>query len=99
MIALVFAILKHSLPWRREFNSYLGPVPEYLLVNSAVRRFLMAASVEGKFLFRFLYMLTRSLTIFGSAGIRAFSKIQLVVYHQCCILIGWATARLYVTAH
>ena len=27
------------------------------------------------------------------------SKIQLVVYHQCCILIGWATSRLYVIAH
>ena len=25
-----------------------------------------------------------------------FSKIQLVVYHQCCILIGSATSRLYV---
>ena len=22
------------------------------------------------------------------------SKIQLVVYHQCCVLIGWATSRL-----
>ena len=28
-----------------------------------------------------------------------FSKIQLVVYHQCCVLIGWATTRLYVIAH
>ena len=27
------------------------------------------------------------------------SKIQLVVYHQCCVLIGWATTRLYVLAH
>ena len=27
------------------------------------------------------------------------SKIQLVVYHQCCVLIGWATTRLYVIAH
>ena len=27
------------------------------------------------------------------------SKIQLVVYHQCCVLIGWATSRLYVIAH
>ena len=27
------------------------------------------------------------------------SKIQLVVYYQCCVLIGWATARLYVIAH
>ena len=27
------------------------------------------------------------------------SKIQLVVYHQCCVLIGCATSRLYVIAH
>ena len=27
------------------------------------------------------------------------SKIQLVVYHQCCVMIGWATTRLYVIAH
>ena len=27
------------------------------------------------------------------------SKIQLVVYYQCCFLIGWATTRLYVIAH
>ena len=27
------------------------------------------------------------------------SKIQLVVYYQCCILIGWAATRLYVIAH
>ena len=25
--------------------------------------------------------------------------IQLVVYYQCCILIGWASTRLYVVAH
>ena len=29
----------------------------------------------------------------------AVSKIQLEVYHQCCVLIGWATSRLYVIAH
>ena len=28
-----------------------------------------------------------------------FSKIQLVVYYQCCILIGWATHRLYAIVH
>ena len=27
------------------------------------------------------------------------SKIQLVVYYQCCVLIGWATTRLFVIAH
>ena len=27
------------------------------------------------------------------------SKIQLVVYYQCCVLIDWATTRLYVIAH
>ena len=50
-IALVFVILKHSLQRRGAFLLYLGPVPvpEYLLVNSAARRFLMAADVEGKF--------------------------------------------------
>ena len=27
------------------------------------------------------------------------SKIQLVVYYQCCVLLAWATTRLYVIAH
>ena len=26
-------------------------------------------------------------------------KIQLQVYYQCCVLIGWATTRLHVIAH
>ena len=29
----------------------------------------------------------------------AISKIQLVVYYQYCVLIGWATSRLFVIAH
>ena len=33
------------------------------------------------------------------AGLIVFSKIQLVVYYQCCDLIGWATTRLLVIAH
>ena len=28
-----------------------------------------------------------------------YSKIQLVVYYQCYVLIGWATTRLYAIAH
>ena len=71
MMALVFVILKHSLQWRGEFHLYLSPVPEYLLVNSAARRFLMAAGVEGKFSSIFLYFLAFSLTIFGGSGIWA----------------------------
>ena len=55
VIALVFVILKHSLQWRGEFHLYFGPVPEFLLVNSAARRFSMAASFEGNFLSSFLY--------------------------------------------
>ena len=31
--------------------------------------------------------------------IPVFSKIQLVVYYQCCVLIGRATTRLYVIAY
>ena len=27
------------------------------------------------------------------------SKIEIVVYYQCCILIGWAASGLYLTAH
>ena len=34
-----------------------------------------------------------------NTNILVFSKIQLVVYHQCCGPIGWATSRLYVIAH
>ena len=47
-----------TLQLRGEFHLYLGPVPEYLLVNSAARRILMAACVEGHFLSRFLYFMT-----------------------------------------
>ena len=50
----------------------MGPVPKYLLVNSAARRFVMAAVFEGNSLSSFLFSLMRSLTIFDSAGI--FSK-------------------------
>ena len=46
IIALVFVILKHSLQWRGEFHLYFALVPEFLLVNSAARRFSMAASLE-----------------------------------------------------
>ena len=32
-------------------------------------------------------------------NVSGFSKIQLVVYYQYCVLIGLATTRLYVIAH
>ena len=32
-------------------------------------------------------------------GYKDLVKSQLVVYHQFCVLIGWATSRLYVIAH
>ena len=31
--------------------------------------------------------------------VKLISKIQLVVYYQWCIMIGWATTRLYAIAH
>ena len=31
-----------------------------------------------------------------SVNFTRISKIQLVSYHQCCVLIGWAASRLYV---
>ena len=47
---------------------YLDPGSEYLLFDSAARRFLMVAGVEGKFLSSSLYLMRCSLIIFGSAG-------------------------------
>ena len=41
-------------------------------------------------------MLCLGLAIYG---IWAISKIQLVVYYQYCVLIGWASTKLYVIAH
>ena len=60
MIALIFVILKQSLQWRGEFYLYLDPVSEYLLFDSAAKRFLMVADVEGKFLSSSLYLMTCS---------------------------------------
>ena len=47
----------------------------------------------------FNFELTRTLTIYGEHGVMTFSKIQLLVYYECCILIGRATTGLYVIAH
>ena len=46
------------------------PVLEFLLVNSVTRQLfsLMAAGFEEVYLSSFLYLLMRSLTIFGSAA-------------------------------
>ena len=33
------------------------------------------------------------------SSITGISNIQLVVYYQCCVLIGSATTRLYVIAN
>ena len=36
-------------------------------------------------------------TFLGLLVMMSFSKIQLVVYYQCRVLIGWATTMLYDT--
>ena len=38
-------------------------------------------------------------TDLGQKAVFHISKIQLVVYYHCCVLIGWATTRLYVIAY
>ena len=35
----------------------------------------------------------------GKSKVFNFSKLQLVVYYQCCVLIGWPTTGLYVMAY
>ena len=37
--------------------------------------------------------------IVSSEELLGISKIQLVVYYQICVLIGWATSGLFVIAH
>ena len=75
MIALVFVILKHSLQRRGEFHLYLGPVPEFPLVDSATSLLddFQWPSVQTKIFYstsiQISILLTRSLTIVGSAGI------------------------------
>ena len=45
------------------------------------------------------FLIKQLLIPLALVGYEIISKIQLVVYYQCCILIGWATTRLYVIAH
>ena len=44
-------------------------------------------------------MMTQPSTRIMNIVLFIISKIQLVVYYQCCVLIGWATTTLYVIAH
>ena len=43
--------------------------------------------------------LTVTLEALSTLYICSISKIQLMVYCQCCVLISWATTRLYVITH
>ena len=71
IISLVFVVLKQSLLRRSEFHLYLGSVLEFLLVNSATRRFSMAVGFEGKFFIQISLFYDAFIDHwpFGSAGI------------------------------
>ena len=73
-------------------HEYRGFFPT-LFVKKKKKRFSACS-----FLF-YYFEQTRTVTIFEEHGIMAFSKIQLVVYYQCCVLIGGATTMLYVIAY
>ena len=69
---------------------FRSSLPEFLLVNSAGRWFITAASFEGTFLSSFLYLLTRTLTIFSSDGIGA--VVMYLDFHltkRALCMIGW----------
>ena len=56
-------------------------------------KFLTRCCINCLFSFLFHFMTIISL-------LRYYQLLtQLVVYYQCCVLIGWATTRLYVIAH
>ena len=65
MKAPVFAVQKHSLQRRGECRLHLGPMPEFLLVNSTTRRFSMAIGFERKKIIKISLFAACSLTIFG----------------------------------
>ena len=59
----------------------------------------MAMTNSGYLIILFVPALGRCPSEQGVGWIIYVSKIQLVVYYQRCILIGWATTRLYVIAY
>ena len=44
------------------------------------------------------YLLIKNLLQLGAKYIFGITRIQLVVYYHCCVLIGWATSGLFVIA-
>ena len=65
---------------------------------------LMETEIRGNLIYFGLFTFIAILDCYHhlptrKADISFFSKIQLVVYYQCWVLIGWATTRLYVIAH
>ena len=68
-------------------HSKPGP-KKWFFVVTAVHQFLGALGTEVC-----LKSKAFTLLLWGYAA-TGYSKIQLVVYYQCCILIGWGTIRL-----
>ena len=63
-------------------------------------RYVSSVTFYGQAVLKFMDQNTLFKLRWGyKVRITLFSKIQLVVYYQCCILIGWATTRLYVIPH
>ena len=70
-------------------------------IRSIVVIFYWISSIEGKWPRLFMMLAASFLSILWMCipwkhfPLYMFSKIQLVVYYQCCVLIGWAATKLY----
>ena len=77
-----------NLLWKRIFLGALSSGTDFPNLSMS--------KVEGSI---FIELVNVFVKRFSLVIIYHFSKIQLVVYYQCCVQIGWATTRLYVIAH
>ena len=95
--------------WSKHFPSHIKIRTDLTLCQALCILIFLHFPDSGPCIEEPLYALLRTLLWFRRVfyqidlpffnDITDISKIQLVVYHQCCVLIGWATTRLYVIAH
>ena len=82
----------HLGPWTEGSRRFFADITNLCLFTSAKQ----ASAVRNKSS-ACKYMLFDEVQLMQELS--TFSRIQPVVYYQYCILIGWATTRLYVIAH
>ena len=82
-------------PWSRSTSNFYALIGQSL--TGELMRKIYATSWMTEFCVNNYFLTANGKKTFQR--IFSFSKLQRVVYYQCCVLIGWATTRLCVIAH